>query len=186
MKKRTVEPLPLPLSKNIKNTMDKIFPKNIPSPNLYRIVAKNEPLFKELIESEFIGKTGLFDRKRLSPELREKIILRTCVATKNEYEFNLHVDTISQKMGLTIKQIEDMKKPNLNLDYWNKEDIALFDMIDSLVKQIKVSDTVFDNVSRYYNESLLIEIIHIIGLYTGVAMLVAFCNPQFDNYKNLK
>lgn len=186
MIKRTIEPLTIPLSKDIKDKMDKIFPKNLPSPNLYRIVAKNEPLFNDLIESKFIGKTGVFDRKRLAPELREKIILRTCVATNNEYEFNLHADTISEKMGLSIKQIADLRNPNLNPDYWNKEDLALFDMIDSLVKQIKVSDSIFDNVSQYYNESLLVEIIHIIGFYTGVAMLVAFSKPEFDNYKNPK
>ena len=65
--KNRITPLPLPLEKSTQTVMDKIFPNNLPSPNLYRIVAKNEKLFKELIQSKFIGMTGLFDRGRLAP-----------------------------------------------------------------------------------------------------------------------
>lgn len=182
---KNILPLPNPLKKEIQNSMDKIFPSNLPSPNLYRIVAKNEALFQELVESKFIGPTGLFDRGRISPIIREKIILRTCVASNNRYEFALHEETISEKMGLTKTQIEDIKNPITNSEYWAKEDVALFDLIDSLVKKIAVDNSVFDDVAYYYEEAQIIEIIHIIGFYTAVAMLVAFCKPELDNYKNL-
>ena len=185
MKNNKIVPLPIPLTEEIQNTMDKIFPSYLPSPNLYRIVAKNKVLFKELVESEFIGPTGIFDKKRLSPSLREKIILRTCIASNNQYEFSLHADTISQKMGITNTQIEDIKKITLNPEYWNNEDLVLFDLIDCLVKKISVTDSIFEAMTNYYEEAQIIEIIHIIGFYTGVAMLVAFCKPELDNYKKI-
>jgi 4-carboxymuconolactone decarboxylase len=186
MNNQRITPITIPLNEEMQSTMNKIFPSHLPSPNLYRIVAKNEALFKELVETRFIGPTGLFDKKRIAPLLREKIILRTCVATNNQYEFALHEETISLKMGLTVSQIHDIKNQLLNAEYWEKEDLVLFNMIDSLVKQITVNDDVFKDISACYEEAELIEIIHIIGFYTGVAMLVAFAKPQLDNYKQYK
>jgi 4-carboxymuconolactone decarboxylase len=125
MHNNKISPLPLPLKEDIQNRMNKIFQSNLPSPNLYRIVAKNESLFNELVDTRFIGPTGLFDKKRLAPSLREKIILRTCVATNNWYEFALHEETISIKMGLDASQINDIKNRELNLQFWEARDIIL-------------------------------------------------------------
>jgi alkylhydroperoxidase family enzyme len=183
MNNKRITPVSIPLNEKLQNTMDKIFPAYLPSPNLYRIVAKNEALFNDLVESRFIGRTGLFDKKRITALLREKIILRTCVATNNEYEFALHEETISLRMGLNMSQISDIKNQELNAAYWEDKDIVLFKLIDNLVKHISVSDADFETVSTHFEETELIDIIYIIGFYTGVAMLVAFAKPQFDNYK---
>jgi 4-carboxymuconolactone decarboxylase len=186
MQSERTAPVPIPLNEELQNIMNKIFPSYLPSPNLYRIVAKNEALLKELVETRFIGPTGLFDKKRIAALLREKIILRTCVATNNHYEFALHEETISLKMGVSISQINDIKNQVLNIEYWESKDIILFKLIDKLVKHISVSDEDFKTVSSYFEEAELIDIIHIIGLYTGVAMLVAFFKPSLDNYKQYK
>lgn len=183
MQKNRLKPVSLPLREDLQSTMNKIFPAALPSPNLYRIVAKNEALFKDLVESRFIGPTGLFDKKRIAPMTREKIILRTCVATRNDYEFALHEETISLKMGLSLEQIKDIQNPKPNPDFWEAKDLVLFELIDSLVLKIQVSDALFNEIAAFYEETELIEFIHIIGFYTGVAMLVAFAQPQFDNYK---
>jgi 4-carboxymuconolactone decarboxylase len=183
MQKNKIEPLSIPLNEEQQNTMNKIFPSYLPSPNLYRIVAKNELLFKELVDSKFIGPTGLYERKRIAPVLREKIILRTCVATNNHYEFALHEKTISLKMGITVLQMQDIKNYAVNPEIWEAQDIVLFQLIDHLVKHKPVSDELFNAVSSYFDEEMLIDIVFLIGLYTSVAMLVAFSKPQLDNYK---
>ena len=181
--KHRIIPLSLPLEKNTQQVMDKIFPSNLPSPNLYRIVAKHKDLFSELVETKFIGSTGLFDRRRLGPSLREKIILRTCFATENSYEFALHVETISLKMGLTKEQIQDIAQASCKPELWHAKDLVLFKLIDQLILTRKVEDQVAQEILHHFSEQDTIEIIHIIGLYTGVAMLVAFAQPAFDNYK---
>ena len=178
-----IKPLSLPLEKSTQQVMDKIFPSKLPSPNLYRIVAKHKDLFTELVETQFIGPTGLFDRRRLHPSLREKIILRTCTTAENSYEFALHVETISLKMGLTKEQIQDIAQSNCNPELWDNKDIVLFKLIDQLILTRKVEDQVAQEMLHHFSEQETIEIIHIIGFYTGVAMLVAFTQPAFDNYK---
>ena len=163
--------------------MDKIFPSQLPSPNLYRMVARNEALWQDMIESRIIGRTGLFDKGRIAPDLREKIILRTCVAAKNDYEFALHIDTISFQMGLSVEQINDISSPKPNPKLWTEAELSIFSLIDALVNKIEVSEEIYDTVKAHYSEEVLIEIVHLVGLYVGVAMMVALGLPPLDNYK---
>ena len=183
MEKPRIQPLSLPLNREIQDTMNKIFPKGLPSPGLYRTIARNEGLFKDMVERGFIGPTGLFDRRTMPRSLRELIILRTCVASKNDYEFNLHVETISQTMGLTSAQIEDISREQPDKSLWKSSELDVMRLIDALVEIIEVNDEIYEAVRRHFDESTLIEITNIIGLYTGVAMIVALAKPVFDNYK---
>lgn len=182
MSMNRIKPLEIPIEQEIQGLMNRIFPKNIPSPNLYRIVAKNKNLFQYLIETKFLGKTGLYDSGRIKPDLREKIILRTCVCSKNRYEYLLHVKTISLKMGLNPKQLKDILRDTPSKDLWSSSEITLFELIDTLVKDIHVSNELFDKVKTYYKESEIIEIIMLIGFYTMVAMLVEVARPEPDDY----
>ena len=86
-----IQPVDVNLQEPLKSKMAKIFPPELPSPNLYRSVARNESLFIDMIDMRFIGPTGLMDRKTITPRIRELMILRTCVQARNDYEFNLHV-----------------------------------------------------------------------------------------------
>lgn len=178
-----IKPLVTPLGENEQKQMDKIFPKEIPSPNLYRMVYRNKALFEEMIDSRFIGPTGLWDRRRLAPHLREKIILRTCVATCNDYEFALHVDTISENMGVTKAQLADIQNDQLEPSLWAEKELPLFELIDGLVNKIQVSDETYTKLSAHFSEEELLDITHLVGLYTGVAMMVALGKPAFDNYR---
>ncbi|MEL6251909.1 MAG: carboxymuconolactone decarboxylase family protein [Bacteroidota bacterium] len=186
MEKNRIAPLEIPLSPSQQEQMDKIFPPQLPSPKLYRMVARNEALWKDMIESRIIGRTGLFDKGRIAPDLREKIILRTCVAAKNDYEFALHIDTISHQMGVSEEQIQDIHSQNPNPALWTKAEIGLFRLIDILVEKIEVPQDVYENVHTHFSEESLIEIVHLVGLYTGVAMLVALGKPPLDNYKAMR
>ena len=94
-----IKPINAKLQEPLKSKMAKIFPTDKPSPNLYRGVARNESLFIDMIDMGFITPTGLMDRHTISPRIRELLILRTCAQAGNDYEFNLHVKTISEKWG---------------------------------------------------------------------------------------
>ena len=146
-------------------------------------MARNEPLFAQVVDMGLIGPTGLLDRQSLPKTLRETIILRTCVAARNDYEFNLHVQTISERMGLTARQIDDIRRPEPTPDLWPKDHFAALALVDGLVRHIEVRDEVFAGARAHFDEPTLIEITQIVGLYTGVAMLVALARPRFDRYR---
>lgn len=181
--KNRIKPLEVPLNTSTQELMNKIFPSVLPSPNLYRLVAKNEALFSELVESKFIGNTGLYDRKRIAPDLREKIVLRVCVISKNDYEFALHEDTISAQMGVTNKQLKDIKNLKYNSELWNEKEAAIFDVITPLLQSEKVEDYLVENLKLHFSESEIIDIIFLVGLYHTVSMMVNIAQLEKDNYK---
>ena len=177
-----IEPISPELQEPLKSQMAKIFPEGLPAPSLYRTMARNESLFTDMIERRIIGRTGLLDRKTFPTRLRELLILRTCVAARNEYEFNLHVRTISQVMGLTKPEIDDVKNPDVDQALWAPRELALLALIDGLVDNIEVKPAVFSNAREHFSDEELLELTLLVGLYTAISMVVALANPEKDPY----
>jgi 4-carboxymuconolactone decarboxylase len=163
--------------------MARLIPEGTPVPQLFLTVARNAELFAHLVDTCMIGPTGLLDRKTLHSSLRECIILRTCVAAGNDYEFNLHVQTISQRMGLTAAQIDGVRVDDPDPKLWPPEFISIMRLVDGLVRNLEVSDSTFAEARRHFDDAALIEVTQLVGLYVGVAMLVALSQPQFDQYR---
>lgn len=112
--------------------------------------------------------------------LRESVILRTCVATGNDYEFNLHVQTISQRMGLSWAQIMDVSSEQPDPALWSPPQLAAMELVDALVPRLHVSDATFAACREHLDEAALIEVTQLAGMYVGVAMQVALARPAFD------
>ena len=182
MTKPRIEPVDPDLQEPLKSKMQKIFPIPLPAPALYRTVARNEQLFIDLIDRRVIGRTGLLDRKTFPPPLRELLILRTCVAARNDYELHLHVSTISEMMGLSKDQIADIQNAEVSDTLWSEKERSLIALVDDLVSGIQVTQPVFDEVHRLFSDAELVELTLLIGLYTSVSMVVALARPELDHY----
>ena len=175
-------PVPEPLQQPLAGHMTKLLPPGMPAPQLFLSVARNAGLFCFLVDSGLIGPTGLLDRRVLPRDLRETVILRTCVATGNNYEFNLHVQTISARMGLSQAQIDDVRAAQPSQKLWSPSLFAAMALVDTLVRLAPVSDETYTLARAQFSEEMLIEITQLAGMYVGVAMLVALIRPQFDSY----
>jgi 4-carboxymuconolactone decarboxylase len=178
-----IAPAEEPLSSAMADRMLRIFPAGLPLPQLYLTMARNEPLFCHLIDIGLIGQTGLLDRRVLAKDLREAVILRTCVALGNDYEFNLHVQTISERMGLSRAKIDDVRAVVPSPTLWPEPMLAALKLVDAAIPPRKVDDVTYEEARRHFDEATLIEIVQIVGLYVGVAMLVGLARPQFDRYR---
>lgn len=180
---RIAAPTP-PLSPGLAAALARLLPPGMEPPRLFLAVARNEGLFRFLVDSGLLGPTGLLDRRALPPELRECVILRTCVAASNDYEFNLHVQTISGRMGLSWAQIEDLRREQPAAALWSPQQLAAMELVDALVPGLHVSDATYAACHRHLDEAELIEITQLAALYVGVAMLVALVRPGFDSYRS--
>lgn len=178
-----IAPLSEPLPSNVAAAMAKLIPPGMPAPQLFLTTARNEGLFTHMVDTRMIGPTGLMDRRSLPPRLRELVILRTCVANACDYEFNLHVQTISERMGLSQSEIDDVRQPTPAASSWAAGERAVMALIDGLVARREASDEVFAAARAHHDDATLIEIVHLVGLYTGVAMMVALARPKFDRYR---
>ena len=175
--------IPEPLTGKAAELMARLLPIGMHAPNLFRTVLRNEGLFEFQVQSGTIGPTGLMDRHALAPRLRELIILRTCVVAQCDYEFNLHVQTISERMGLQMAEIEDLRHPVLKAGTWSSAERAVVALVDESVAHCLISDATYELASRHFSEENLIEIIQLAGMYRGVAMMVGLIRPELDQYR---
>lgn len=178
-----IAPLAGPLPPAVASRLSRLLPPGMPAPQLFLTVARNEGLFTQMVDSGWLGPTGLLDGRRLPKPLREAIILRTCVACRNDYEFNLHVQTISARMGLSEAQIDDVRRAEPDPAHWDEATRAVFAMVDALVARRALDDAEYARVAAHCDAATLIEITQLVGLYTGVAMLVGLIRPTFDRYR---
>ena len=94
----------------------------------------------------------------------------------------LHERTISEQMGLSKPEIQELKREVIDKAFWSKEDTSLLELTDELVQSTSVSDAVFEQAIEYFSEAELIEMTQLVGLYTSVAMLVSLIRPELDPY----
>jgi 4-carboxymuconolactone decarboxylase len=66
---------------------------------------------------------------------------------------------------------------------WPPEFISIMRLVDGLVRNLEVSDSTFAEARRHFDDPALIEVTQLVGLYVGVAMLVALSQPHFDQYR---
>ena len=177
-----IAPLAPPYPAPLQQRLARLLPEGMAPPNLFTTVARNEGLFLHLVDSGWLGPTGLLDRRQLPAPLRELLILRTCGAANNAYEWRLHVHTISSRMGLTDAQIDDTLAADPDPKLWTPAQRAALALADSLVKRLDLDDAQFAELRRHFDEALLIEMTLLVGLYTGIAMLVALARPELDAY----
>lgn len=177
-----IEPLAAPYPPAIADRLARLLPPGMAAPRLFATVARNEGLFCALVDGGLLGPTGLLDRRVLPAPLREALILRTCVAARNDYEWNLHVTTIAARMGLSDAQIDDTRSPEPDTALWGEAGCAALALADALVRRLEVDDTLWERLRVHFDTPTLIEMSQVVGLYAGVAMLVALARPDLDAY----
>jgi 4-carboxymuconolactone decarboxylase len=177
-----IAPVSPPYPKALSDRLSRLLPPGMSPPQLFLTVARNESLFLHLVDTGWLGPTGLLDRRTLARPLRELLILRTCAATRNEYEWHLHANTISGRMGLSDLQIDDTREATPNAALWSGAELAAIELVDALVGSLAIDDTLFERLRVHFDEAQLIEMTHLVGLYTTVAMMVALARPRLDDY----
>jgi alkylhydroperoxidase family enzyme len=175
-------PVQAPFPAALAERLARLIPASMEPPSLFRAIARNEGLFMHLVDSGWLGPTGLMDRRVLPRRLRELLILRTCFAHQNAYEWRLHVGTISSRMGLIETEIADTWSATPETALWTAAELAALALVDSLVLDRALPDPLYGRLREHFEESTLIEMTQLVGLYTGVAMLVALLQPPADAY----
>lgn len=177
-----IAPAEQPLSPAAAAAMARLVPAGMAPPRLFLTVARNEGLFRFLVDSGLVGPTGLLDRQVLPRALRECVILRTCAATGCAYEFNLHVQTIAARMGLSQAQIADVRSAQPDPQLWTPQQLAALRLVDAAVRR-DIDDGTLAACRAHFDDAMLIELVQLAGLYVGVAMLVELARPALDCYR---
>ena len=133
-----------------------------PPLNIFRTLARNEPLFKQF--SRLGG--HLLRRGEVPAREREIVILRVGWRCASEYEFGQHT-VIGKAAGLDDDEISRLATQGV--DGWSDDDAALVRMSDELCADDMVSDSTWDALARRWSEPQLLELLVLAGYYRLVS-----------------
>ena len=133
-----------------------------PPLNIFRTLARNEPLFKA-----FARLGGHLLRRGVVPARdREIVILRVGWRCGSEYEFGQHT-VIGLDAGLTADEVRRIATDGL--DGWSDDDAALLLMSDELCRDDLVSDETWKRLSARWSDDDLLELLVLAGYYRLVS-----------------
>ncbi len=165
MSKVRIAPLPPPYSSEVQQDFDRIM-HGAPPLALFRTVARNPRVLSRMMAG------GLLDRGSITIRARELMILRTCARCGAEYEWGVHVAVYSAKAKLSPAQVNATAAAQINAADWPIEDLLVLRLADALHDSSRVEDALWAELSACYDETQLIELLMLAGLYHAVSFVV--------------
>lgn len=114
------------------------------------------------------NKSLLFNT-RLSPRVREIVVLRVAHLSHCEYEWVQHV-RIGTSIGLSAEDLDAIKAGE-PLTEWSELDGLAMKAVDQLESKDTISDTVWAGLARHLDQPMLLELLWIISGYKASAWI---------------
>jgi 4-carboxymuconolactone decarboxylase len=110
----------------------------------------------------------------VEPRLSEFAILCTARIWRAQYEWHAHAP-IAEKAGVKPETIRDLKagRPPKKAA---KDERAIYDFVQELYKRRRVSDRNYKRVQAVLGDRGIVELVGILGYYTGVSMILNVFN----------
>ncbi|TKW74293.1 MAG: carboxymuconolactone decarboxylase family protein, partial [Bradyrhizobium icense] len=161
-----IAPLSPPYAPQIQEQFDKVM-RGAPPLLLFRVMAGQPRAWEK-----FLG-GSLLDRGPLSLRQREIVIDRTTALNRCEYEWGVHVTAFAKAANLTDEQVSATVLDKADAPCWSEAEKAMLHAVDALHLRSTLSEAEFSNLKAHYEESQILEIIQLCGVYRTVSYL---CN----------
>lgn len=155
-----------PYTKQLQDSFDLAMPPGMPPLNIFKTVGNNERVLSRMVHG------GLLDRGSISIAQRELVILRACAICGAEYEWGVHVAGFGMKAGFSEDQISATCSKSIDASLWSEEQQLLLRLVDELHVSSDLSADTWHELSRFFANEQLIELIMLTGLYHAVSFVV--------------
>jgi alkylhydroperoxidase family enzyme len=170
---KSIEP---PYSDQLQESFNVVMPAGMPPLNIFRTVGNNERVLSRMVRG------GLLDRGSVSIAQRELVILRACAICGAEYEWGVHVAGFAAKAGFSEDQISGTCSKSIDVGIWSEEQQVLLQLVDELHVSSNLEDETWSELSKFFTDEQLIELIMLIGLYHAVSFLVNGLNIENETF----
>jgi alkylhydroperoxidase family enzyme len=137
-----------------------------------------------------LGKTAA-----LAPRDRELVVLRVAWRTRSRYEWYQHV-RLAPRVDITEEELAAIAD-GPGAAFWSPRDANLLTATDQLIDAYRVDDTVWARLAGELDPRQLVELVFVVGTYTGLAMAfnsfglqldaelddIVTQHPQFDQFE---
>lgn len=128
--------------------------------NVYRLLLHSPPL----AESWFAHNNAVRWDTGIEGRLREMIIIRIGILNGVSYVVNQHVPNLALAEGLTLEECDALWDWETSV-HFDGLDRAVLAYADSMTRDIKVPDEIFDALRPFFNERQIVELTVLIGTY---------------------
>jgi 4-carboxymuconolactone decarboxylase len=156
-----IKPLEPPYPDALAETLRRMMPPGVEPLKLFRTVAWNEHVLERF---RSIG-AYLLNFGRLAPIDREIVIHRTCARCGCEYEWGVHAAVFAHAVGLSDEQLAATVSGEATDPAWSEREALLVRLADELHDSATVSDELWSQLARNWDEAELIELIALAGFY---------------------
>jgi alkylhydroperoxidase family enzyme len=170
-----IAPLDPPYPPDLQADFDKLM-RGAPPLRLFRTVARNPRVLQRMMAG------NLLDRGSISLRARELMILRTCARCGAEYEWGVHIAVFGAKAQWTPEQIRSSVRGGPDDACWETEDRLVIRLADELHDTSRVSDALWEALSRHFAPEQLLELLMLAGLYHGVSYLINGARVQHEDF----
>jgi alkylhydroperoxidase family enzyme len=117
------------------------------------------------------------ERSTLPGRERELLILRTAYRCNCLYEWQQHL-TIARQNGVHDDEIERISLQSFAR--WSEKDRLLLRAVDEMCELFEVSSPTWDELTRYWNQRSMMDIVFIVGLYVQTAIALKSLGVQIE------
>lgn len=142
--------------------------------NIHKLVMYSPPVFEGYMHLL----TAIRQQAKLDGRYRELAIMMVAAINDADYEFNAHAP-FAMKAGVTQSQIDALRRCERAPDL-TPADRAVLDFTEESTRNVRVSDAVFDEVRKHFDERLIVELTLTIGSYNMVSRFLEAMHVDHD------
>ena len=180
MNRPRIAPLEPPYDPDVKAMLDRWMPpgSGVEPLKLFRTLGVHDELASRMRP---LG-AGILGRGRLDPRLREVMIHRTCALTGAEYEWGVHAMGFGRPLGFTDAQLASTVHGSADDPVWTAQEAAVFRLADTLHATSTISDDLFAQLSRFFGDDQLLELVITSGWYHAISYVVNVAGVQHEDW----
>ena len=149
-------------------------PDAIPMPNVLATLMHHPALAGPFLTYNNV----LLRTPALEPRHRELLVLRVAWRTSARYEWLQHV-RIAAGIGITPEEI-DAVGAGAAAETWSPLESDLLTAADQLIDRYRIADATWSSLATQLDERQLVELVFVVGTYTGLAMAFNSFGLQLD------
>ncbi|MGD0352934.1 MAG: carboxymuconolactone decarboxylase family protein [Dehalococcoidia bacterium] len=158
----------------IKEMFQKLDDRKVPVLNLFKAVGNSPKVGRNFVR---LG-NSILNPDLLDPKLRELAILRVGNLLRSEYEFTKHV-AIGTEAGVTNDQINELPNWTSSKRFTDIER-AVLQYTEEVTLNVKVSDSTFANLKRFFDDPAIVKLTATIGYYGMVSRILVALQIELE------
>ncbi|MEP7349579.1 MAG: carboxymuconolactone decarboxylase family protein [Sphingorhabdus sp.] len=115
----------------------------------------------------------------IPPDEREIVILAVLQLDRGAYEWAQH-QQVAAEMGITKAKVDAIAAERFSDPMFNHRERALLAFTRQVVKFVRVDDVVFNELSSFYDDRQLVELIEVIGIYMMILRVSEVAELEVD------